>query len=127
MNKLRLFLLMFSSNVTPPSTPTPTPAVVTVGEATTLLTLCYYYTVLIITIAAACSHIQYNTVTISMDLCSEHASFFSLISKVLLIISSRSSEENRKPSGVVWKFVPPQIMFPPVRTVFSVAPPPGWG
>ena len=56
---------MFSSNVTPPSTLTATPAVVTyLCEAITLLKLCYYYAMHIITIAFACSQIQYKIVTI---------------------------------------------------------------
>lgn len=62
-NKLTLFLLMFSSNVTPCSTLTPTPAVVTcLCEAITLRKLCYYYAMHIITIAFACFQIQYKIV-----------------------------------------------------------------
>ena len=55
MNKLTVFLLMFSS--IPPSTPTPTPAADTC-LCKAILKLCYYYATHIITIAFACSQIK---------------------------------------------------------------------
>ena len=89
MNKLTVFPLMFSS--TPPSTPTPTPAADTC--------LCWSNTQ---TMVFLCNAHHYNSfclfpnkmMPISLDLLSEHASFF-LIPKVLIVFLVEISKQMR--------------------------------
>ena len=71
MNKFTVFLLTLSS--TPLSTPTPTPAADTC-LCKAILKLWYYYAMHTITIAFACSQIQYKIMTISLYHFSGHAS-----------------------------------------------------
>lgn len=81
-------------------------------EATTLLKLCYYYAIHVTTIIFASSQILSKIVQCKTFLChfSENASFFALISKVLLIISSQVLKKTQSDPTVMQTIIPVRNM-----------------